>query len=314
MGIYRSGYEHFLLYGQYEGRDPNPGFDENYYLAENPDVAEAVARGVYKSGVEHYLDYGQYEGRVAVDPAYVTVADFRWKQTNSVSSATVVEGAIDTFVPNAFGKNFFGFDFSKTTGQLLSDNTSPNTTAVAANFPDLGRPGDPQPNVDRTTIEMNWNGAELPNAPGNDFVIYESSFSGEPEGYLVSVRRAGEDNFSVWRYEFAESFEQFDPVTGAGVYATAFDLDNFGISPGDTIDAIEIRNIFNSEAVAGGDRVDDRSGQGNVLFPGTPGYNRGFTLTTAFLAPGIEYSTDKLDADITYVVGLHDIVGPTAFA
>ena len=51
-------YQHYLQYGWHEGRDPNPIFDASYYLAKYPDVAAA--------GVEplaHYLTYGGREGR-----------------------------------------------------------------------------------------------------------------------------------------------------------------------------------------------------------------------------------------------------------
>jgi GT2 family glycosyltransferase len=39
-------------------------FDERAYLEENPDVAEAIARGDVPSGYAHYLTYGQHEGRL----------------------------------------------------------------------------------------------------------------------------------------------------------------------------------------------------------------------------------------------------------
>src|SRR5262245_13773799 len=32
---------HYLMYGAYEGRDPSPLFQTAYYLSRNPDVAEA---------------------------------------------------------------------------------------------------------------------------------------------------------------------------------------------------------------------------------------------------------------------------------
>lgn len=38
-------------------------FDENFYLAEHPDVAEAVAKGMFTSGFQHFSKYGQFEGR-----------------------------------------------------------------------------------------------------------------------------------------------------------------------------------------------------------------------------------------------------------
>ncbi|MBZ9557601.1 hypothetical protein KGQ96_05945 [Halomonas coralii] len=39
------------------------GFDEDFYLADNPDVAAAVSRGDFASGYEHYERYGADEGR-----------------------------------------------------------------------------------------------------------------------------------------------------------------------------------------------------------------------------------------------------------
>ncbi|WP_448192674.1 FkbM family methyltransferase [Azospirillum sp. sgz301742] len=38
-------------------------FDEAYYLAENPDVCEAIREGGFGSGYEHYEMHGQYEAR-----------------------------------------------------------------------------------------------------------------------------------------------------------------------------------------------------------------------------------------------------------
>jgi hypothetical protein len=38
-------------------------FDEAAYLASNPDVADAVARGLFKSGLDHYRQCGRVENR-----------------------------------------------------------------------------------------------------------------------------------------------------------------------------------------------------------------------------------------------------------
>ncbi len=38
-------------------------FDENYYLSQNPDVAEAVASGDFVNGQQHFDEYGRYEAR-----------------------------------------------------------------------------------------------------------------------------------------------------------------------------------------------------------------------------------------------------------
>jgi len=49
----------------------NALFDEDAYLACNPDVRQAVAAGQFSSGLDHFMKFGQRENRpgVAVDPA-----------------------------------------------------------------------------------------------------------------------------------------------------------------------------------------------------------------------------------------------------
>lgn len=49
---------HFDTYGWHEGRDPNPWFDTSWYLATNPDVA-----GASVNPLDHYWDFGWREGR-----------------------------------------------------------------------------------------------------------------------------------------------------------------------------------------------------------------------------------------------------------
>ena len=69
-GEFESGEEHFILFGQAEGRlavRPNLtiiNFDEAFYLERYPGVAEAVARGEFRSGEEHFILFGQAEGRL----------------------------------------------------------------------------------------------------------------------------------------------------------------------------------------------------------------------------------------------------------
>ncbi|UFZ01822.1 hypothetical protein LQG66_21155 [Bradyrhizobium ontarionense] len=49
-------------------------FDEQRYLAENPDVAKAIERGEIESAHMHYLGYGYFEGRKGSGP----VVDTDW--------------------------------------------------------------------------------------------------------------------------------------------------------------------------------------------------------------------------------------------
>jgi cyclophilin family peptidyl-prolyl cis-trans isomerase len=65
-GKIATGYDHYLLFGQFEGRSPSPYWNESWYLQENPDVAKAVAAKTVTSGFMHYYLYGQYQGRAGL--------------------------------------------------------------------------------------------------------------------------------------------------------------------------------------------------------------------------------------------------------
>lgn len=49
---------HYLLFGGYEGRNPGPGFDSNFYQTNNPDV---LYRGM--NPLLHYMKFGEAEQR-----------------------------------------------------------------------------------------------------------------------------------------------------------------------------------------------------------------------------------------------------------
>ncbi|TAD98880.1 MAG: calcium-binding protein [Oscillatoriales cyanobacterium] len=59
-GTFKSGFQHFIKFGNTEGRY-GTSFLEPRYLSDNPDVAAVVATGVLKTGREHYLKFGQFE-------------------------------------------------------------------------------------------------------------------------------------------------------------------------------------------------------------------------------------------------------------
>ncbi|MGP8027225.1 MAG: hypothetical protein ACLPJJ_11000 [Acidocella sp.] len=50
--------DYYLRIGVRLGHSPNPVFDELYYLARNPDIAELVREGAYASGFDHYCQHG----------------------------------------------------------------------------------------------------------------------------------------------------------------------------------------------------------------------------------------------------------------
>ncbi|AFY85211.1 S8 family serine peptidase [Oscillatoria acuminata] len=71
-GVFASGFEHFMNFGKFEGRDPSVFFDSEYYLAQNPDIAQAVAAGT-TSAIEHFINMGQAERR---NPIFEFFSDF----------------------------------------------------------------------------------------------------------------------------------------------------------------------------------------------------------------------------------------------
>lgn len=53
-----SALEHFIHVGEAEGRSPHPLWDEQRYLAINPDVAKLHAAGGVTSGYRHFVEHG----------------------------------------------------------------------------------------------------------------------------------------------------------------------------------------------------------------------------------------------------------------
>lgn len=51
-GTFSSGFEHYVLFGQGEGRAPSGLFDEQVYLSTNADAASAISAGDFSSGFE----------------------------------------------------------------------------------------------------------------------------------------------------------------------------------------------------------------------------------------------------------------------
>lgn len=67
-----SALDHFVQFGQFEGRDPNAFFDTEFYLANNTDVLVAIADPANPSVVsafQHFVDFGSEEGVVRAPSA-----------------------------------------------------------------------------------------------------------------------------------------------------------------------------------------------------------------------------------------------------
>ena len=68
-GIFKSGRQHFIEVGYFEGRRPREfEVDEKWYLETYPDVAEGLGKGVIKSARQHFNEHGYDEGRFPAEP------------------------------------------------------------------------------------------------------------------------------------------------------------------------------------------------------------------------------------------------------
>jgi subtilisin family serine protease len=64
-------------------------FDENYYLQQNPDVANAVSLGGFATGFDHFLSNGQFEGR---QPSGFYSESYYLQQNQDVANAVSLGG------------------------------------------------------------------------------------------------------------------------------------------------------------------------------------------------------------------------------
>ncbi len=236
------------------------------------------------------------------------IAGFTFDERNAVTYGAVIQGrALQVHSSTRFGmynpeyisdsnirtNHFSEFNRSQSAGRLLNayHGSGHRDFARAISLP--ARPG-----AERSVLQFGWNeGQTLRNSAGNDFVIFES---GTWEGFAVAVRKEGSKTFSHYRYQFQTSRDELHLVN-----AVAFDLSDFGLTDGEKITAIRISNLMNSSGPTGADKVDDSSGQGNVITASNPTYHKAFLLREN--PGGPEFPSDRLDADILYVTALHNI-------
>lgn len=88
---FKSGLDHYLAAGKFEGRVPD--YDEQAYLKLNPDVDKAVKAGVFRTGAEHFLKHGRKEGR-KYSLAHLSAAN---ATANATQVATASIGGSDMF-------------------------------------------------------------------------------------------------------------------------------------------------------------------------------------------------------------------------
>ncbi|HEY1170842.1 MAG TPA: Ig-like domain-containing protein [Verrucomicrobiae bacterium] len=239
-----------------------------------------------------------------------TFAGFTFDQLSTPNVGTLLgagtySNAIVTITPNertgdigGFPDSSAGFNSAITLGRLAFGDP---TGVRAVNLP-RGNNGSTQ----RSGMELSWNnGLTVTNLAGNDFVVFESGSAGTPEAFMVQVRNAATATWSIWVYNPATAFASVD---GAGLFATPFDLDAFGIAANARIDGIRIVNMTNE------DRMASASGAGEVI-PEDNGATSANLPDVGTLAVDFSnYGAGTLDPDPLYIGILRPMnPGTTAF-
>lgn len=228
-----------------------------------------------------------------------TVAGIMFDTANSVQTAAISTDGVISY--SLFSANVAGpggtADPTHHVGSLLSigDSLAIDITAGAN-----GAGG-------RNYITLTWGpGNVVENQPGDDFHIFESgtanpSNRGFPELFGVAVRESGSSTFTGYRYEFFNGSD-----VAALKLVTSYDITDFGLPSGAFIDAVQIISMHNASATGPTyfeDRVDNASGEGNVLLDA--GSGTGFQITQGPNSDSSslpDYPDSAIDADIVYVV------------
>ncbi len=211
-----------------------------------------------------------------------------------LGASTLEGGAIITGLPTTATAGIVGFP-SSTVGfdssLCLGRQAFAGAGARALNLP-AGNDG----SAARSGVELSWNnGITLTNLTGSDFVVYESGSTGVPEAFMVQVHDAVANTWSIWVYHPASASAA---VTGGVLFATPFDLSDFGLAANDRIDRIRIVNMTNE------DRMLNASRDGQVI-PEDNGATSSFTPLPGTLAEFESYGASTFDPDPLYVGILH---------
>lgn len=258
----------------------------------------------------------------AASPSF-QFAGFTFDHTDTPNVATVLSngpltggyGAVINVGPDAatgnvaFPESGTGFDSSLSVGRLIYPALTSGTLAL--NMP-AGNVGTSL----RAGIELSWTGGRtLSNQTGDDFVIYESSSNpGGPDAAMVQVHVAG-GGWTKWRYEAKDTRELYVGSTAAGAFATSYDLSDFGLSLGQTIDAIRYVNMTGADRMEG-TGIEKVSGSGvfvatGFVLPGDNGATSNVLPDPGSSASFAYFGNSTFDPDPLYFGMLHPLATPT---
>lgn len=212
--------------------------------------------------------------------AVLNVGQLSWDTDNAINAGKIIEENVSALPAS--------FLITDPNVNLVNGQTIGSVLGLSSGFNTFVKLGDEN---DRAVIELSWAGKYLKNHDGDDFVLYENGFAGEPEAFAVAVRKLGETSFSNYLYKFTKEFVYTtlaQPDIG-GAFATVFDLSDFNLGQNEAIDAIRITNLLPEDRVTGND------GQG---------FLEGSVIPKNALE-GTTFDLDKFDPDITYGVALN---------
>lgn len=197
--ILQNGFDHFIQFGQFEGRDPSIFFDTNFYLTNNPDIAALVQQNSI-TPIQHFIQVGQLENR---DPNPQFNTNLYLQENPGVADAveqnllTPLEHFINFGIAEnrLFSQNFIGtiFDVVVTSAANNGNNAALRfdglTGRLIGEFPNGGELTDPR-DIVQTIDESN---TVLINS-GNDDVL----------------------RFDATTGNFIETFTEFPELNGGG--------------------------------------------------------------------------------------------------
>lgn len=120
-GNLTSGYDHFISFGLYEGRDPSLLYSEAFYRATNQDVVDAIANNGFRSGLEHFLNFGHKENR---DPTA------KFSQSDYLTQNPDVAAAVNAgFLQSAF-EHYITYGLNEENRYIPANATHPLITPL----------------------------------------------------------------------------------------------------------------------------------------------------------------------------------------
>ena len=136
-GVFTSAEQHYMLFGEKEGRMPSAFFDPMGYFAQNPDVLAAVQAGVFSTGLAHFEMHGAAEDRT---PGNIQFNEAYYLEQNPDVKAAVEAG---TFTSGYQHFVLYGAAEGRAPADGVQPGTPGDTFALTAGNDNLvGTPND----------------------------------------------------------------------------------------------------------------------------------------------------------------------------